>query len=342
MELTAEKILSAKKVGELFTNDKNIMKSEYVALSKKWHPDCNGNSEESNKVMTKINLFYNKAIDLFENNLWEGKKFIQLYLNNYQTLPINYNANYDFELGTYFTCNDKIIYVIEKEHEKFFINYKNSLAKLKFANDSMKKEFGRYLPFDVKYFKTNDEKFIISIKKPDGFILLRDILNFYNGKIPDRHVAWILSTLYNIVCFLYYNNISQNGINLDNYFISPSNHSGALLGGWWYCTEFNKKMIGMPKEIYNILPPNIKSDKMGNIISDLESVRLIGRQLLGERSSYNIKLRKDIPEPFVNWLLLGSNNNAIEEYERWGKILTDSYGKRHFVEMKISENNLYN
>jgi hypothetical protein len=341
IELTARDILFAKNVGDIFTNDKNIIKSEYIVLSKRWHPDYNDNSDESNAVMSKINLLYDNALKLIENKKWEGNNFLQLCDKNNKLYHIKYLSRHNFELGSMFICDDKVVYLLDKDYKNFYINYMNNIKTLKYADDKMKSEFNKYLPIKNEYFETNDNKFAIIVNKTDDLFLLEDVWEYYSGNIPDRHVAWILSSLYNIACYLNYNNISHNGIDMKNYFISPKYHSGALLGGWWYTVNTNQKMLGISKSLYDVLPPRIKEDKLGNITTDLESIRLIGKQLLGEKNGCKIKYNKNLPQPIVNWLLMGSSENAFVEYSKWNTVLTNAYGKRKFIDMGLSSEILY-
>jgi hypothetical protein len=337
MDYTAEQILNMKTVGELFTNDKSLIKTEYINLCKQWHPDVN-TSKEANDVMVKITLLYTKALDLINENKWEGLNFIKLSCTNNKAYELKYLIQHDFELGTLYIGNNTVTYLIKEQYKDFYDNYKYITSHFKYANDKMRTEFEKYVPKILESFKTNDGQYGLIISKSSDLLLLKDVLNYFDNKISDRHVAWILSTLYNLTCFINYNNLSQNGITLDNYYISPTFHSGVLIGGWWYSVPLNNKMLGMSKEIYNIIPPKTKEFKTGNITTDLESIRLIGRKLLGN----DFKFNPDIPKAFIEWLMIGSSNTALEEYQKWNKTLTNAYGKRTFVKLSLSAEMLYN
>lgn len=54
-------ILQIDKLGDLFTNDKYMIKCEYRDLAKKWHPDVN--DKDTSEVFAHINDLYNKALD---------------------------------------------------------------------------------------------------------------------------------------------------------------------------------------------------------------------------------------------------------------------------------------
>lgn len=98
-------------------------------------------------------------------------------------------------------------------------------------------------------------------------------------------------------------------------------------------------MIGTTKDIFSIMSVPSKSSKKASSLTDLESVKLLGRQLLGNTNCRMLSLDSSIPKPFVNFLIGGSGNNSYEEYTKWDKALDDSYGKRKFMNMEIT--NLY-
>ena len=82
-----------------------------------------------------------------------------------------------------------------------------------------------------------------------------------------------------------------------------------------------------------------KESKKSSTVTDLESVKLLGRQLLGEINNRKLSLDRSVPKPFIAFLTGGSGRNAYEEFAKWDKALENSYGKRKFIQMKIK--NLY-
>ena len=98
-------------------------------------------------------------------------------------------------------------------------------------------------------------------------------------------------------------------------------------------------MIGTTKDIFSIMSVSAKSSKKSTMLTDLESVKLLGRQLLGETNCRKLALDNSIPKPFIDFLISGSGNDSYEEFTKWDKALDASYGKRRFIKMEI--NNLY-
>jgi hypothetical protein len=337
MNPSAEEILNMKEPGELFSDNIKAIKDEYSNLAKVWHPDFNGDSKISNDVMIKINLLYKECTNMLQLGKWIKPGLIRLFGKDKIKYQIKYKTSYVFELGTMYISDTVLFYLIDEEHKKFVENYHTSINNLTFANDKMKAEMQKYLPKIVSEFETIGNQLGIVIEKSPDLFLLRDVLKFYAGKIPAEHAAWILSSLYNMACYIDYAGLSHNAITLENYFISAKEHSGALLGGWWYAVSQNTKMIGVPEKVYLIMPPNVKDKKLGNITTDLESIRLLGRELLGDRNGTKLMEMKAAPIAMIDWVRGAASDSALKDYRKWDDILDLSFGKRCFVNMDLSK-----
>lgn len=336
---TAEAILNMNSPGDLFSNDQAKIKAEYRRLMKQWHPDIN-KDPAADKVIKKVNDLYQAGVDMIKAGNWTKTNFVQFRTLNHKKIGITYLKEHLFELGKMYICNQSVIYLVEKKHKTYYDNYVQRVSQFRFKNDDMKREFMKYLPHIQDQFETEDY-YALKVSKPADVFSLRDILTHFKGNVPDRHMAWILSSLYNMACYLFYNDLTHNGLNIDAYFISPAFHSGMLLGGWWYTVKNKEPLIGAPKDVFNIMTPKVKSDKKGHYVTDLDSIRQIGRELVGDKFGTRLLSSTTIPKPVVDWLLGGSVKAPFEEYGAWGDVLNRGYGKRTFVELKVESNDLY-
>lgn len=337
-----DEILKMKYPYELFTGDRETAKKEHINLVKTFHPDLGENSKEYKEVFIRINELYLEAVKLLDEGIWIEDGMIKMTSCDGEKYSMKYNEEYSFELGKCYLGNRSVLYLIYKEHSDFVDNALNRIKKLKYANDSMKQEFEKYFPKILRTFVTSNEKIGMLIEKMEDAYCLKDILNYYNGKVSPRHVAWILGSMYNVACYLYYNDLSHNGITIENCYISPSNHSVFLLGGWWYTVSSDEKMIGVSNQIYNIMSMDMKTSKKGTYLLDLESIRLVGRTLLGDENGISLINDPDIPKPLVDWVRGVPADNPMEEYKLWENVIKESYGERKFIEMNIDKNKLYN
>jgi len=171
---------------------------------------------------------------------------------------------------------------------------------------------------------------------------MKDVISYFkDGYIDPKHVAWILSSIYNIQCYFEHMGMSHNSITTDMCYISQEFHSVAVLGGWWNSVNIGSRMIGVTSEILNIMTPTIREKKVGNIRTDLESIKLIGRNLFGDKIGNKLKLDKDIPKPMSDWLISPSSGSAVNDYKIWTNVLQGSFGKRKFIELNLTSKMVY-
>ena len=298
--MNKEEILSIEKCGDLFSNDIDKCKEEYKVLSKQWHPDRN--IDDTSDVFIKITKLYKRAVNMIKSGTWEKTNYIEIKTNSSKTLAINYLSSFKFEIGMCYVCKENIIYVFDEDKEKYYFNALKRIESIKYSDKDMEK----------------------NLSKPKDVVLLKDVFEYFDGSIDDKHVAWIISRLSNIACFLKTNSIVHNGININNCFVSLENHLVYLFGGWWYATKEDEKMFGTTKEIFSVMPISSKQSKKSNSATDIESIKLLGRYLLGEKNS-------KVPKEVIEFLNSGSSENPFKEFEKWDKSLIKAYKKRKFI-----------
>jgi hypothetical protein len=183
---------------------------------------------------------------------------------------------------------------------------------------------------------------VVVMKKTADVLSLRDVLTHFKGRIDERHVAWMMSALLNIACYWQYAGIAHNAVSLDTCFISPKHHTVLVLGGWWYSRPIGGKMIAAPSHTINYAPHDLLTKKVADIRTDLEMIKALGRQLLGDVTGMRLASDKSVPQPMARWLKQAASDNAVDEYRIWKKkILHDSFDDRRFVELAVTSNDIY-
>lgn len=332
MKISKNEILKEDiKVGDIFPNNPKEAKKVYKELIKQYHPD-NCKDLQATEIIQKIQMLYTRAEELFQNNLWEKTNYIKFISTTGKQIFIHYQYHHVFELGEYFVCNKNVIYSFDFSKKKYYNNYIQNINNLRHENDNMKKVFSRIFPKILSEYDTKDNRHIIVLTKTAEVHPLRCVIeNFFNNKIPDRHLAWMITRLLNICCYLKYNNKVCNGINVDNLFVSLDYHSILLLGGLWYATDDNTPMIGTSKDIFNIMTPKVKSDKISKFITDIESVKFFGRQYMLDT----------YPQPLKDFFNSGSQDDPLKEFKEWEKTLNKAYGERKFIKITANNNQIY-
>lgn len=337
--MTAEKILSAKKCGDLFSKaDKKAVQQEYRELAKRFHPDiCD--RPDAEEVFKHLCGLYERAMDLISRGDWEESNVLLLRepvsrsrSSNYLIYRIPYLKAHSFELGAMYVGDRTVTYILESRYASFYKNAIEQIQKLKYSDNRLESEFKRYMPQLDHMFKDSvtGSCCIILQKEPDVYALL-DILDYYGGTLPDKHAAWIISRLCNLCCFFQHTRIVHNGLTIGDIFISPKTHAVFPFGGWWYTKREDDKIIGVPKEVYDVMPLSVRTSKKASHKTDLEAVKLIGR---------NIFKPEETPKAIIDFLNSGGSD-AFEEFQKWNLALEKAYGKPHFVNMKVTKSDIY-
>lgn len=339
LDLSAEEILRINKPEKIFT--KENLKYVKRKLSSKWHPDKHNGSEESNKVLSHINILFNKAEEKLNNNTWEGSLSIAFELNKK-----NYNfsslLSKQFELGRVYIAKKYLLYVIDSVNIDLAKNAIDQISSIRYISDKMKMEFERQFP---KIVVSGDSSigYVVVFEKPDHAVFLNDLLIYLDNRIDPKHVAWIGSRLFNLITFLEFSNICHNDISSDTVLVSPSKHACYLIGGWWYSVKKGSKLKAIPSRLINVFPKKVLVDKIAKPEYDKQLVKSLLIECLGDSSKIGSKLLKDstIPKPMLTWLRQYNELSTYKEFDSWYKVLEKCFGPRKFIEMKIDINQIY-
>lgn len=322
---TQQEIRKARVYTDLFSENESESKRQYREYCKLYHPDSNDSSEAS-ELFAIINEIYNtrRRSSVVRATVEEDITFKDIKTD--KGFVISNPVIFKTGISMIYHTATKVVMVYHKSYEKFFNNYLKVVSGLKYADSNMEKEFKRYFPSVLKHFETDNDNMLILLDKTSEVLNLGKIVNSYEsmGKLfPEKQAAWIMNRLYNIACYLNYNGLVSNGLTLENLWVSPEMHSVLLLGGWEYTTKIGDSMIGCPKEVFNILPIKVKDSKKSSTITDLESIKAIGRKLFkGHNDLTHIN-------KFINYGI--NNDNPFDEWDEYGKAVKEQFGKREFI-----------
>lgn len=348
--LPAERLLCIKEAELLFSQSPRQAKEEYRMLARRWHPDFE-KTPIAPRVFTHLVQLYELAQQKLEDGSWRepvdkvetqkpGIKRFRMPDGSIKAVECISTRN--FELGTMFIGKQSVSFEATNEFEDLFRHGRRQIKSLNFEDHAMAAEMSQYLPQISEEFKTGNSQIMVLRKTPDQF-LLADILAYYSGKLPQiEHVGWILNVLYNICCYLEWQHISHNAISIDTFFISPLRHAGMLLGGFWYATPIGTQLKAIPDKCLQFIPPDILSCKQADTRSDLELVKALGRELLGDATGAHLRHNTKLPEALTEWLTLPSDGRATADYTEWKhRVLRASFGAPKFFRMNLTHSDLY-
>lgn len=324
--LSREEILNKTKYIELFSDNKVEAKSQFREYCKKYHPDADS-SPDAEKVFSHIHKIYLTGNSIFTDKHNGITNITFRNKNDKKGFQLDNAVEFTTSICHVYNTATKVVFVYNKTYKKFWKNYLESVKALRYADSEMEKVFKRIFPDVVKSFETEDDNYIILINKTSEVLNLGEIVKAYDklGKpFPEKQAVWILNRLYNIACYnKYITNTAFNGFALENLWISPEMHSILPLGGYEYTAKLGEPMIGVPKEVYKVLPIKVKDSKKSSILTDLESIKAVGRILYKEHDNL---------EHINKFLKSGiSSDDPVDEWKEYGKAVKKQFGKRAFI-----------
>lgn len=324
----------------LFTGELTTMKLEWKHLRSKWHTDHSGR----NDVFQHVKILFEKAELKMLNGVWEVPgEFRFTDITGFSAI-VQHVKKRTFELGDYYIGKSDITYSIDKSNKDLVNAAQYVIKGLTFKTD-IEQKLESFFPLkpagNTTVYETAD-RLIVRTGRVRESICLRDLLEHQGGKIDPKHVAWIISRLYNFACYLQVNKLTHNDFSLDSLYVTPDDHNVSLIGGWWYSRIVGEKLLAASSNTVKLIPMSILSKKMADPVIDLNLIRGVGRALLGDVVGTTLVRDKTLPKPMVAWLLGASAGDARKEYKTWhDKVLVDSFGPRKFVKLDVTFDNVY-
>lgn len=307
-----------------------------------WHPDLNVDPQ-AKAVFQHIYDLYAEAERQLASGSWKGaSKFT--WRGKDSTLQLSYLNAAEFELGVQYTSSKQVVWAVAPEHSSLFSSALRTLSSLSYAGPDMKAQFEKLFPTNIKHW--DGEKLVIMSDKTEDVFPLRLVLNKFGGALPPKHVAWVVSRLQNIAAYLEFVGLSHHAISIDNLFISPKYHTVLLLGGWWYAQPLGRRVSQVPGALKHLYPKELLTTKEATVKTDQALIKAVSLELLGDTSSTGSMLLSrigpdDIPMPMLSFLRSPPMDSAEKAFVAWSEALESSFGKRKFVELKLTASDLF-
>lgn len=321
--------------------DAAAIKKVVQMLSMKWHTDRCSDLRAAD-VFDRVRKLGDAAVTKLAEGTWATPGVLHITSSSGTAYELSYVRKLVLDIGTMYAGHQTVAFEIGTSDLDLLENAEKQLAGLTYASEGMRTEFARYFPAGVRKIDTKSGAILLMTKAPDT-VLLQDVLEHYEGKVPSRHVAWIISRLLNIACYLDRQGlIAHNAIGPDTVFISPATHGVSLLGGWWFAAGIGQKMLAASARMRLSAPPDVLRTKVGDTRTDMEMIKALARELLGDASGVRLASDAAVPSAMVDWLQLSTNQSAVDTYRDWQEhVLPAAFGARKFVEMDVSPKTLY-
>ena len=342
--LTAAQVLAIPEgYPEKLFSGPDLVEQEYRKAAKRLHPDAKPYGDHA--VFQRLNILHQDAKAKIGRGEWLTPGLVILKGEDGTERRIRFRRDFDVSVGHAYLGQSLVTYVLSPDLADMGENARKvitGMEKLTYPSDKVRRDIEHRRPRLKTSFRTQDGKTVLVIEKPNHVVRLRDVLDHVGGKLDPRHVAWLMSELHNLGCWLEHAKLTHNDISLDSVFISPAKHTAMILGGWWFSALEGARMqrVQAARTIGNA-PRSVLDTKLASIRTDLGQIRLLGRELLGDEGGANLIKDKTVHPVLANWLRLATTGKARDDYRQWQTALTGAFGDRRFTPLDLSFNDLY-
>ena len=183
------------------------------------------------------------------------------------------------DIGGLYIAEDSLIYEVSKQNKDLVDNFVKRSSYISFFTDEMKDTFSSRLPMTTVLYESADYYYVV-VSKDSNFICLEDVNNYLNENIDLKHVAWIISGLLDISCYLCATKQLHGDINLTSVFINPENHQVALFGDWWYSMDLGDKLLAVPQRTFSSLTSELLTSAKASNEIDRILIKKLCRELI--------------------------------------------------------------
>lgn len=333
------------------SDEKAIMK-KFHELALRWHPDHNADPQAAS-VLSHLVTLRNSAVDILRARLSaagspspaSNRKAADQQAREYVAKDggkskFRFLRRHEGDLGDVLVGSQTIAYEFHKDFSDVAQAELQRVRNLTYADSRMQNEIERYLP-QFKRVLDAEDRTVLFYERPKDTVLLQDLKAFLGGKIDALHVAWIVSSLMNMACYLSWAKLVHGAIGTDTVLVCPAKHSIILTGGWGYVSEAGTRPSILPRRVTSLVPRLMVAGETITAKVDIDLIKDVAQDILGAPGGTGLHFDPDIPKPMIHWLTSPSRDNVVEEYQQWTSTLEACFGKRKFIEMPVLPEAVY-
>ena len=215
-----------------------------------------------------------------------------------------------------------------------------TLSSISFADSAMAKHMRDRLPV-VEQRVAHSGGYLILCERPHGSVLLADLIAHFGGSLPARHVAWIISGLEHIGCYLAWAGLSHGAISPKTVFVSPQQHDVHLLGGWGFAVLVGERPRALPRRTLDLVPRLRAPGRTADGLTDPVLIRDTACQALGHANPATLRTDGAVPADVANWIAIPPSFSGDEDYRSWERAREAAFGPQAFVTINTSATEIY-
>lgn len=349
---SASEILGFTRANQLFPKDPDEAEALFKKLRSEWHPDKN-KDPKANDVFTRINDLYNKV------KVVASGKSLDFDLVGEKVITIRYKYSYSLVgLGVAYVGVNGISYHIVPEYGDLVKNWDDnqvivldSIAGIAQAGRISAKSYEDHLKLlqgPMVSYECSDGCWLVVQKIPRLYVPLRQLLEYYDGKMPAKQAAWVITRMFTSACMAEVCGMVTNSLTLDSMLVfpGPGAHGGVDMMGFGFYSVLDGKLKFLPEDNFEIYPQESLDKKQATSEVDVVLLKRTGLRLLGDASGVGTSLLmdKEIPEVMVDFLRSPTKKgtSTVDEYARWhNEVLIQAFGPRVFTEGGVTTEDIY-
>ena len=351
-----QEIMSANLPQEIFSMNPSTLKEEYDAYCEEYKPNQHFHEIRNFVATQQIKFLFKKAKEILnsgkDDSDYTGSTIVLCSAKG-ESIHFEYDDHMNQRVCDTYINDQEILMTIDSrlEVKGLFSNYIDKVQDfISFCKGKVPnwKDFQYAIPQIVKSFRTADKsKYVLLLKKPCKIYPLREVLNFFDGRMNVKHVISIIKRLYNYACWLDISGMTHNAICIDNIYFAPGSEVlpgedyginsiriSGLYGGWFFTTSKDEKITALPMEIREIIPDFVEKSGYSSFEVDMLSIKKVARELLGDVTGKNLY---GVHSKLCDWFNRTTcEKNAYEEYNEFERICEEVFGKARFVDIDVS------
>lgn len=314
----------------LFPFDRGGIERRWRRLCGAWHPDRNRDAR-AGRVFTHLRALHQAALAKLDCGAWDTGRELTIITRDGRRYRFRYLSRLDTELGPCLVGREVMAYLLPVARAGLARRGYERLERLRFADASMRETMARHVPAPRALLETRDLVVVVLSKRPD-FVPLASVHRFLDGSVEPLHVAWIVSGLLDIGCYLEWAGLCHQGIAPAHCLVSPRHHGVALTGGWWFAAPAGAALERLPARSARLAPADLLHHRIADPRLDALLIRQTALDLLGGA---------DTPAPMRDFLTAPGSGSAIRDYREWQRALRASFGERRFHWLAVSPDDIY-
>jgi hypothetical protein len=333
------------KYTQIFPKDSKQSEYIYNKLRSFWHPDKHPpvTPEIAARIFSMVQTMYKEFTKRMEEGTYGYGRKINFQIKNLEFEYTYFGENEVNTFGVQYTGRATVAFDFSDSIQPYLANWQTAFKKMRSLADRFTpfaKDFHHQLNAAPEVNQTNDKSgYVIKIVKTSDHLCLDHILK--RGPLPAEHVAWVISRLLNLGRFIEEADVVNLDICTRNTFIHPAEHSLIVVDGWQYGSSWKTNVNAAPDNFIRMFPGFLSGPRLHkkHVIG---MIKKLAKTCLGDSIGVKLAADKSLPKPMIQWLnTTRSSTTLAEEMVEWEKVKQESFGPPKFINLCLSEKDIY-